>query len=209
MRWLPRILGAVLLAALMTQPALAVVVNLPIIDRQGNPLPGLTISSSWGRGKTTTLTTDATGRLRGEVPEGTHFCSLWDGALHLASGLCNLTDNLVQQSATAAQERTGTTRTSSQPGKSIGPPPTAAEKAASSAVDQEDSMTMKTRITRAAGNLFWAPHESQQTPGNWLIALSKYKMGEGGGVFGVMLAQLFSLDGSGGDDDGGNDGGSN
>ena len=94
MRWISMVLGAALLVAVAAQPAGAVRLDLPIIDVQGSPVMDITIVSNWGGGKVTQMTTDGWGRVRGEVPEGWHFCSVWWEGTHIESGVCNLTDDL-------------------------------------------------------------------------------------------------------------------
>jgi hypothetical protein len=96
MRWITRFIGAVLLVALAAQPAAAVDVDMPILGQQGDPVVGFTFAFNWPNGKVTVMTTDAYGRLKGDVPEGWHRCSVWLEALHLESGNCNLTEDMSQ-----------------------------------------------------------------------------------------------------------------
>ena len=204
MRWIPGILGAALLVAVAAQPASAVVVDMLIIDRQGNPVPGLTITSNWGDGKVTTLTTDATGRLQGNVPEGWHNCGTWSEGTHVASGGCNLTVTDDQSSLTPPPGEGGT----STPPTSTSPPQTDAEKAASNAVDIEEE------VNRAHIEVGWRGTRTNTRA--LIIAITSY--GRGGGTsaeakgwraFGVYLADLFGRSGGGDDGDSGSSGDGN
>lgn len=209
MRWTAWILGTLLLTALAAQPAQAVQVDLTIIDTKGNALPGYTIVFNWPKGQTSSLTTDSTGRLHGDVPKGEHFCSLWAEGLHLASGLCNLTDapgsegNGGQRSGKAESSRTSGGQKSSGQANSIAPPPTASERAAARAVERAELTSYEKRKGTAASRLWWGFRGAPA--GDHLIFLSGNRLGSY--EFGVVLAQLFGLDGSGGDGGGGGDGG--
>ena len=133
MRWISGVLGAVLLAAVAAQPAGAVVVDMLVISTLGNPVPGFTFVSNWPDGHTTVNTTDATGRLNGDVPKGGHFCSVWLEALHIASGMCNFTDD------TSSRTTAPSTQTTENP------PPTDAERAAKAALDTREGGIVEVR----------------------------------------------------------------
>lgn len=208
-RWKTWLLGALMLAALAAGPAQAVVVDLTMIDTHGNPLPGYTFTFNWPDGRTSSLTTDASGRLHGDVPKGEHFCSFWSEDLHLASGRCDLTDLPGysgaggKKSAKAEKSRTpGRQETPGQAG-SIAPQPTPSEQAASKAVARADSMTIEERRFNALKDMTKGPKRSHV--GNHLILLSSSRLGSS--EFGVVLAQLFDLDGSGDSSSSGDGGG--
>lgn len=198
MRWISMVLGAVLLVAVAAQPASAVVVNMLIIDTQGNPVQAITFASNWGN-KVTTLTTDATGRLKGDVPEGAHSCSVWSESTHVESGTCDFTTNRSSGTTTSQSSSSGTTETS--------PPQTDEEKAASKAIDIADELD----------SAVWSSVTGdKRTPYTRIIIIisSSSVLGgktlegqRGAAAFGVLLADLFGLTGGGGDGgdgDGGN-----
>jgi hypothetical protein len=135
MRKMIGIVGALLLLAMVAQPASAALTDLTIIDKQGIPVPDITISSNWGSGKITTLTTDSTGRLQGEVPKGWHPCSLWSGGDHVRSGVCIFTEDTSSLTQSSGTGKSATSETSIQDSNRISPPPTTSEKAAGSAVN--------------------------------------------------------------------------
>jgi hypothetical protein len=192
MRWILRAFTTIMLVALMAQPVSAALTNLIIIDTQGSPVPDITISLNWGNGKTTTLTTDSTGRLQGEVPNGWHFCSIWSGGDHVGSGACIFAGNKNSLTQSSGTGKSATSETSIQDSNRISPTPTTAEKAASSAVNIVEEFDWAGFA--AFLEIFGRPMSSRE--------IMVY---EAGG-FGVLMADLFGLTGDGGADGDGGDG---
>ena len=148
------------------------------------------------------LETDATGRLKGDVPKGDHPCSVWSRGGYVASGTCNFTTDRSSGTTTSQKSSRGTS--------DISPPRTASEEAASSAVDLEKETSLTVDEVTETGSRYNSPRAI-------LICLSGTKFAgdydspqaRGAQTFGVFLADLFGLTGDGGDDGDGGDGNGN